>query len=107
MSKYFQACDHVTQSHAVNKFTPDAHTRSIVLVMNTQQILVIVIIVAVFISVVLVSFLVTSTHTLLLPPNTKMNATKTVFQERYNNKIQDIEEMQNSFPFIKQIYFLR
>jgi hypothetical protein len=81
---------HVTQSHAVNKFTPEAHTRSIVLVMNTQQILVIVIIVAAFISVVLVSFLVTTyTATLLLLPQNTKTTPATIFQEHHNNKIQD------------------
>ena len=56
--------------------------------MNTQQILVIVIIVAAFISVVLVSFLVTTyTATLLLLPQNTKTTPATIFQEHYNNKI--------------------
>ena len=97
--KILSACDHVTESHAVNKFTPDAHTRRIVLVMNTQQILVIAITVAALISAVLVSFLVTTTHTLLLPPNAKMTATTTVFQEP--SKIQDSRGDAKLIPLYK------
>ncbi len=97
--KILSACDHVTESHAVNKFTPEAHTRSIVLVMNTQQILVIAITVAALISAVLVSFLVTTTHTLLLPPNAKTTATTTVFQEP--SKIQDSRGDAKLIPLYK------
>jgi hypothetical protein len=89
----FSACDHVTESHVVNKFTPEVHTRSIVLVMNTQQILVIAITVAALISAVLVS--------LLLPPNAKTTATTTVFQEPKNNKIQDSRGDAKLIPLYK------
>ena len=98
-------CDHVTESHAVNKFTPEAHTKSIVLVMNTQQILVIVIIIAALISVVLVSFLVTTTNTLLLSADTKTTATTTIFQEPNNNKVQDSRGDAKLIPLYKTDIF--